>query len=230
MPNNPNPEIPTTIGMRIDSIIAKFDSIPHTYQAFVIICCVFAFWVLNSNPNPNSNATTAMTMIKKQNKDNTTSTSTTTTSKNKKNEPQPKWHILKILNILSVIGLLFSFGWFACNTSSYLNGGDTHALMKIVGIWSAFLCYFFGFFGISFIDAEDLECETTTGNNGNGNAKSVSKSGDKKKSKKRYVHITFETFESIFNPSSSLLFCFRTIHFLILMPLFLLLLFLLFWL
>lgn len=142
-----------TIGMRIDSVIATIDSIPHTYQAFVIVSSLFALVLLNSSPtNP---------ILASSNTDYQLKNLTDPVVKEKKStpgfesEPQPKWHILKTLNVLAVIGLLASFGWFASNASTYLN--DSNALLQFMAIWSAFLCYFFGFFGMSFIDADELE-------------------------------------------------------------------------
>ena len=139
--------------MRIDSVIATIDSIPHTYQAFVIVSSLFALVLLNSSPtNP---------ILASSNTDYQLKNLTDPVVKEKKStsgfesEPQPKWHILKTLNVLAVIGLLASFGWFASNASTYLN--DSNALLQFMAIWSAFLCYFFGFFGMSFIDADELE-------------------------------------------------------------------------
>ena len=181
--NSPLPDtsqIPTTIGMKIDSVIATIDAIPYTYQAFVIVCCVFAFLVLNSNQPTSS--TTDRTMNAKNNAikqhddpmKNVTkrSLSSSTPSKPTDEVPQPKWHILKLLNIVSVIGLLTSFFWFASNASTYLNN-DNNVLFKFMALWSTFLCYFFGFFGISFIDDDELERGsqvTTVNDNGNTTA------------------------------------------------------------
>lgn len=173
-------QFPTTIGTKIDSVIAQIDAIPHTYLAFVIVCCVFAFTVLNLNSNHSSAAAaaagkmsmsanakskdgTANANVRKQECSSGKEVGTGThkaavkVSKTNDEEPQPKWHILKLLNILSVIGLLTSFFYFASNASSYLN--DSHAILKFMALWSAFLCYFFGFFGISFIDVDELELQ-----------------------------------------------------------------------
>jgi len=40
------------------------------------------------------------------------------------------------------------------NASLYLN--DSTSLLQFLSIWSIFLCYFFGFFGISFVNLDDL--------------------------------------------------------------------------
>jgi len=152
-------QIPT-IGMRIDSLISYFDAIPNTSKAFVIICCLFSFFLLNSSPNPAATLNTStypgcdVTKAKTSNK-GSSACNTVSKSSNCESEPQPKWHILKLLNVIAVIGLLTSFFWFASNASTYIN--DSNALLKFMALWSGFLCYFFGFFGISFIDVEELE-------------------------------------------------------------------------
>jgi len=75
-------------------------------------------------------------------------------------EPQPKWHILKGLNIAAMVGFIVSLAKFVANASTYLN--DSTSLFRFLVLWSIFLCYFFGFFGISFVEADDLSEETTT--------------------------------------------------------------------
>ena len=187
----------TSIGMKVDSIIAQLESIPQTvyktyaYYAFVLLCCLFSFFVLNYSNNPTSNSNTSMAQTqsvdllqKKKKKKNVASsnataihTTTNTTANANANAnsnanfnvnanvtPQPKWHILKFLNILSVILLLTSFGWFASNASTYLN--DSHAMVKFMAVWSMLICYFFGFFGMSFIDEDELERVATAGADG----------------------------------------------------------------
>ncbi len=186
-----NLQIPTTIGMKIDSVIVNIDNLPYTYQAFAVVCCFFAFLVLNCN-NPTANHTydtKATAQLKRHEtqrthhvivKNKTTESSESPSTKHNEDEPQPKWHILKMLNILSVIGLLSSFVWFASTNaaSTYLNGSNhdtstmsaSHGvLLKFMALWSLLLCYFFGFFGISFVDADELERGSGVGaDNGTG--------------------------------------------------------------
>ena len=136
--------------MRLDSLIATIDSIPLTYRAFVIICCAFSYTFLKGGQNgPNVTNAQVDYQIRKITSDPVKRIPL------KSDEPQPKWHILKLLNICAVVGLLTSFFQFASNASTYLN--DSSSLLKFLGLWSTFLCYFFGFFGISFIDADELE-------------------------------------------------------------------------
>lgn len=71
-----------------------------------------------------------------------------------KDQPEPKWHVLKILNFAAVISFVTSILYFASDLPTYLN--DSSTLLKFIAGWSFFLCYFIGFFGISFVDADEL--------------------------------------------------------------------------
>jgi len=70
--------------------------------------------------------------------------------------PEPKWHVLKLLNFASVFTFVSSILYFASDLPTYLN--DSSTLLKFITAWSVFLCYFIGFFGISFVDADEF-CE-----------------------------------------------------------------------
>jgi len=69
-------------------------------------------------------------------------------------EPQPKWHILKMANYIATTVFLLSVLQFMSDATAYLN--DSNALLSFLVIWSLCLCYFFGFFGISFIELDDF--------------------------------------------------------------------------
>ncbi len=73
-----------------------------------------------------------------------------------KDQPEPKWHVLKIMNFAAVGSFISSILYFASDLPTYLN--DSSTLLKFIAAWSVFLCYFIGFFGISFVDADEL-CE-----------------------------------------------------------------------
>mmetsp|Transcript_8637 Transcript_8637/g.12293 ORF Transcript_8637/g.12293 Transcript_8637/m.12293 type:complete len:625 (+) Transcript_8637:77-1951(+) len=135
-----------TIGERLDRVIATIESIPATYRVSVAICFIFAFALLNIGPSPN-----VQYDPKKLPSDDLKSSSL---SESKFDEPQPKWHILKYLNIAAALSFLISVFYFLFDASTYLN--DSNSMLKFLAGWSAFLCYFFGFFGISFIDADEL--------------------------------------------------------------------------
>jgi len=69
-------------------------------------------------------------------------------------EPEIKWNILKFSSCAAVLGFLYSVYKFVSNAETYLN--DTYSLVKFTISWSAFMCYFFGFFGMSFVDTDEI--------------------------------------------------------------------------
>ena len=155
---------PTTIGTRIDAVIASLESLPHTnpeiiYATLIGASLIFSFLVLNSGgsssmaamlpPEGDADSLNKPTKIKANKKP----VSPTSTS----DEPQPKWHILRLTNYVVTFGFLFSVLQFASNASTYLE--DSSTLLQYLVIWSVFMCYFFGFFGISFIELDDLGSE-----------------------------------------------------------------------
>jgi hydroxymethylglutaryl-CoA reductase (NADPH) len=151
----------STIGMKVDAFIATMNAIPITYRAFVAICVIFSFTVLNSgNSGPNFDQQQKVKDLKHTAVDITKPSNATSSVKTseEEEEPRPKWHILKLLNFAAVGVFFASIGYFAFDASTYLN--DSQSLLKFLAAWSALMCYFFGFFGISFIDADELaRCE-----------------------------------------------------------------------
>ena len=89
--------------------------------------------------------------------------------------PEPRWHIFKWVNYAALIVLVGTVVDFALNCHAYVSGehgGET--LKKFLIGWSILLCYFFGFFGVSFVhdtmnEEEEEEEEKNTGNNSNNN-------------------------------------------------------------
>ena len=150
---------PTTIGMRIDAVInaviASLESLPHSnpemlYASVIGASLLFSFLVLNSGGSsmalPDGGDADSLNKPK--------------ISKAKplplaSDEPQPKWHILRLTNYIVTFGFLLSVLKFASNATTYLD--DSTSLLQFVIIWSISMCYFFGFFGISFIEFDELE-------------------------------------------------------------------------
>jgi hypothetical protein len=146
----------TTIGMRIDAVIATIESLSNTnpeilYATLLGTSLIFSFVVLNSGgssvallPDEDADSLQKPKKIITQAKPVATS-----------DEPQPKWHILRLTNYVVTFGFLLSVLQFAWNASTYLD--DSTSLLQFLVIWSVCMCYFFGFFGISFIELDDLE-------------------------------------------------------------------------
>jgi hypothetical protein len=125
--------------------------------ATVGLCMV----VLGTGPNEDwkTTETTPTTTTKQQ--------TTTTTSEGK----QPRWHIFKIINVFAMLGFVVSVAAFLLNASTYLES-QTVLLRFLVG-WSVFLCYFFGFFGISLVHQDIPKEESQSHNNTNPSATST---------------------------------------------------------
>jgi len=148
---------PTTIGMRIDAVIASLESLPHTnpeilYASLIGASLMFSFLVLNSGGSsmalPDGGDADSRNKPKKISNAKPVSSS---------DEPQPKWHILRLTNYVVTFGFLLSVLKFASNATTYLD--DSTSLLQFLIIWSISMCYFFGFFGISFIELDELESE-----------------------------------------------------------------------
>ena len=142
-----------TLGERLDDLVDRIDSIPSTqlYIAAVVTSVVFSFMLLNSGGSdgmvdpariPDSIARLPPVQRKKRQ------------GSGEDDEPEPKWHILTILNYAAVTSFTSSVLYFATDASRFL--ADSASLLKFITGWSVFLCYFFGFFGISFVDADGL--------------------------------------------------------------------------
>jgi len=78
------------------------------------------------------------------------------------NKPQPKWAILHPLNFVVIGVFAGSISYVAVNYRTFLNQASespsplTNMFFPLVVLWCMCLAYFFGFFGISFLDKEYL--------------------------------------------------------------------------
>ena len=141
-----------TVGMQIDAFlegISHLESIPatHVFVAVIVISITFSFLLLNSGGGSSmavDETNVEKEVIKPPRKKSETNS----------DEPQPKWHILKMTNYVVTTVFLVSVIQFISDATAYLN--SSNALISFLVIWSACLCYFFGFFGISFIELDDF--------------------------------------------------------------------------
>eukprot|EP00560_Eucampia_antarctica_P002562 CAMPEP_0197840692 /NCGR_PEP_ID=MMETSP1437-20131217/45747_1 /TAXON_ID=49252 ORGANISM="Eucampia antarctica, Strain CCMP1452" /NCGR_SAMPLE_ID=MMETSP1437 /ASSEMBLY_ACC=CAM_ASM_001096 /LENGTH=217 /DNA_ID=CAMNT_0043450333 /DNA_START=71 /DNA_END=724 /DNA_ORIENTATION=- len=150
-------EIPSemTLGNKIDNVVTRINDLPASYLTgtFVCVSVIIAFVVLNIG-GKEAEVEYDPTMMNKQ-----FSKSSKHVKKNE-DEPQPKWHVLKILNVAASAGFLFSVLKFLSNASTYLS--DSTSLIKFLSAWSMFCLYFFGFFGISFINPDEFDQEVAS--------------------------------------------------------------------
>jgi quinol-cytochrome oxidoreductase complex cytochrome b subunit len=137
----------TTIGMKLDAFVSSLDSMPSNqlYGIIVGVTVLISFTLLGSG-GVQEEVFAAPSLKKKR--------SPTSTS----NQPQPKWFVLRFLNYVFSTAFVASVAHFGWHAQSYLQ--DSTSLLRFLVGWSLFLCYFFGFFGISFVDPEDLQSPT----------------------------------------------------------------------
>ena len=139
-----------TMGMRLDALIDGIDSIPTTrlYAAAVLASIVFSFLILNGAGGGGVPEDTAAKMRLPA------SAEKRRRRRPHPSGPEPKWHILKVLNYAAGTSFIASVLYFAGDAPRILS--DSGALLRLGMGWGVFLCYFFGFFGISFVDADGL--------------------------------------------------------------------------
>lgn len=138
----------------IGNLIQRIDSIPSTHLYFFAVATsiIFSFLLLNSGGStmpPDVKLPSDLVC-----KDQQQAARTGGTKSPKHTGPEPKWHILKILNYAAVTSFTASVMYFASDYSTFLS--DSVTLFKFLFGWSAFLVFFFGFFGISFVDTDGL--------------------------------------------------------------------------
>ena len=130
-----------TIGMQLDAMLARLDSLSSTQLYGIIVCFTVAisFLLLGSGSTVDDVPLVEMTKKKK-------------TPLPPNVGRQPKWFVLKWCNYAAIVSFVASVGKAAMHAYQQ----DSFSLVQYLIGWSLFLCYFFGFFGISFIDAEEL--------------------------------------------------------------------------
>lgn len=75
--------------------------------------------------------------------------------------PEPRWHIFRYVNYMIVAAFVASVLEFSRNAATYTN--ETYVLLRFLLAWSACVCYFFGFFGVSFVhDIQDESNDADT--------------------------------------------------------------------
>ena len=142
----------------VDAVIAQLQTVSTTqvYATVIAVSLAFAFFLLNSG-----GGSSALAIKTEESSDVLHKPKAPMMRQQQQQQqqpmasiPEPKWHILKITNYVTATGFLLSVLQFASNASTYLN--DSTSLLQFLSVWSVFLCYFFGFFGISFIELDDF--------------------------------------------------------------------------
>jgi len=140
-----------TLGQKLDVAIDSIDSLSSSQLYVVIVAGTVAVSFLLLNSNGSSTTTTAVDNALLKSSSSQTNKSAVSPNSDL---PEPRWFILKWVNVAAAFAFGGSVVKFGLNASMYLN--DSKYLLQFLVVWSMFLCYFFGFFGISFVNAEDL--------------------------------------------------------------------------
>lgn len=147
----------TTLGMRLDAFLSKMDSTmvsidnlssTQLYGLIVFVTAVISFSILGFGQDDDE----LQAPLKSSSSPQKTFTKTSTGK-------EPKWFVLKYLNYIAVGLFITSIGMFGLNAQAILK--DSTTLLQFLMGWSVFLCYFLGFFGISFVDADDIVKNST---------------------------------------------------------------------
>jgi hypothetical protein len=137
----------TTLGMQVDALLDQIDSLSSTqlYAIIVAVTVVISFVLLGTHPQQDplfpadTTASTATPSLKKA------------PAGSNNAGPEPRWHIFRWVNYVAITAFFASVAEFGWNASTYLHQSDSTVLLQFLVGWSLFLCYFFGFFGVSFV-------------------------------------------------------------------------------
>ena len=141
-------KIPTaTIGMRLDAAIQQLDTMSsmQLYALIVGLTIVFATVLLSSASEPEIMPDSELREV------NAATAVNHPQNNRRKGHPEPRWHIFRWVNYAAVAVFGWSVADFSLHCTKYLNHSDSSVLLKFLLGWSLCLCYFFGFFGISFV-------------------------------------------------------------------------------
>jgi hypothetical protein len=71
--------------------------------------------------------------------------------------PRPKWEVLRVMNYIVLAIFIGSISYATINYHQTFAQGATPTFIGMTILWCCCLGYFFGFFGISFLDQETLQ-------------------------------------------------------------------------
>jgi hydroxymethylglutaryl-CoA reductase (NADPH) len=146
--------------MQVDALVQQMDNLSSTqlYGLIVGLTILVSFVLLGSSADiPVSLRDTT----KETSSSSSTPRKTTTVSSSSNRGPEPRWHIFTYVNYAIVACFVASVAEFGRNASAYLAADDNVVLYFLVA-WSVFLCYFFGFFGVSFVHDADAAVASPT--------------------------------------------------------------------
>lgn len=65
--------------------------------------------------------------------------------------PEPRWYIFRLVNFVAVGVLGWILADYGVNATEHWHENDSTSLFKFLVAWSLLMCYFFGFFGVTFV-------------------------------------------------------------------------------
>jgi len=166
-----------TVGMRLDNFLASAGSFvdvttslssPQLYALIVGLTVLVSFLLLGSptemsavedvrNDGSNSNKNGRKRRSAPSRAKNISSSDSNNNNNNGGNTddvddigPEPRWHLFRYFNYAIATAFAWSVAEFCLHATEYYYYNTDALLMFLLG-WSVFLCYFFGFFGVSFV-------------------------------------------------------------------------------
>eukprot|EP00814_Leptocylindrus_danicus_P015990 CAMPEP_0116032666 /NCGR_PEP_ID=MMETSP0321-20121206/18312_1 /TAXON_ID=163516 /ORGANISM="Leptocylindrus danicus var. danicus, Strain B650" /LENGTH=651 /DNA_ID=CAMNT_0003508159 /DNA_START=572 /DNA_END=2527 /DNA_ORIENTATION=+ len=146
---------PMTIGTRLDALIASgAEYLNNASQAQVcatlfVSSVAFSFALLNCGKGAHGSSLDPTLKPLYKN----TMEPIKTKVKSPDGSREPRWYIFKMLNYTAVATFSTSVLHFILYSDVYMN--NDAQMMKLMGAWTLFVLYFFGFFGVSFVDTDD---------------------------------------------------------------------------
>jgi quinol-cytochrome oxidoreductase complex cytochrome b subunit len=138
-----------TIGMRLDAAIARLDNLSSTQLYALIVGLVIMASFLILGPAAEMPEGDPSSLLPPPPEYKAAATDLSNLAHAVKSHREPRWHIFRWVNYATVL----TFGWsvveFGMHCSDYLQ--DSDAMLKFLFAWSILVCYFFAFFGISFV-------------------------------------------------------------------------------
>jgi hypothetical protein len=142
-----------SIGMHIDHAIESFHSLNSTqlYTLIVGLIVLLTCYLLGSAPLPLPSSTTL----------DEPNVTRKVHLRKESDGPEPRWHYFRYVSF-AVVGLFSaSVLEFGLHARAYMR--DSGRLLQFLVGWSICLCYFFAFFGVSFVYNTDLGLDDEDG-------------------------------------------------------------------
>jgi len=170
---------PPTVGQQLDAFLEGLQNLDSTHKYLVAFatCLAVSFVLLNSGQGryldvkgrDHQNAASQKKDLLEAN-DMPQKADATGKKSVVSGGREPRWYIFKILNYVLATSFLASVVHFLLNSEEYIMSNDH---IKTLGaVWTLFVLYFWGFFGVSFVDTDEhLEEEESSSSPSSSNHK-----------------------------------------------------------